>query len=91
MPNINTSTSVQDELNRFHRSAKKARMGDLLVHLIDNVNALRASQVALLAKLDTAGGSVAGLGTNYTSTITPLSTVTGVAITAITTLENRGV
>ena len=92
MSNVNVATTVQDELNRCMPAAKYARLGDLMVHLIDNVNALRVAHAALVAKLDTAGATVTGLGTNYVATCTATSTVpsnNGNAITAITTLENR--
>lgn len=86
MANTKVATSVQDVLNRAFPGAKYSRLGDLLVHLIDNVNALRAANVTLLAKLDADAGVT---DTNYTSLCTPQSTVVSGAITAITTLENR--
>lgn len=86
MANINVATTVQDELNRSMPAAKYARLGDLLVHLIDNLNAYRTANALLLAKLDLDAGVT---DTNYAATVAPLSTITGAAITAITTLENR--
>lgn len=86
MPNNKTATSIQDELNRAFPANKKGRVGDLLVHLIDNVNALRTANAALTAKLDLDAGVT---DTNYTALTAPVSTITGIGITAITTLENR--
>lgn len=86
MANINVAGTVQDKLNRCMPAAKYARLGDLLVHLIDNVNALRASNALLTAKMDLDAGIT---DSNYTALTAPVSTVTGVGITAITTLENR--
>jgi hypothetical protein len=88
MANINVAGTVQDKLNRCLPAAKYVRLGDLLNHLITNVNALQVTNAALLAKLDTAGGTVAGLGTNYTSTLSPVNP-DGTAMMTITTIENR--
>lgn len=89
MQNKNVATSVKDVLNRAFPGAKYSRLGDLLDHLITNVNALQVTQAALLAKLDAAGATVTGLGTNYVSTLSPVKADGTGAITAVTILENR--
>lgn len=91
MPNPKVATTVRDVLNRAFPAANYIRLGDLLEHLIVNVNALQTAHIATTAKLDTAGATVSGLGTNYTATVNPVRPAAngGGPITAITTLENR--
>lgn len=62
--------SHRAELNNAYPAAKAASLGDVIYDLIGTVNDLRAANAALMAKLDAAGVTVTGLGTNYASTIT---------------------
>ncbi len=86
MPNKNVATTVQDVLNRALPAAKYARLGDLLAHLITNVNAMQVSYLALTAKMDLDAGIT---DANYASLTNPVKADGTGAITAITTLENR--
>lgn len=57
------------KLNNIAPGAKEVGLGDIIDDLITAHNDLVAKYNALCAKLDTAGGTVAGLGTNYASTV----------------------
>ncbi len=88
MANQNVAGTVRDVLNRCMPVAKYVRLGDLLDHLVTNVNALQVSHLALTAKMDLDAGIT---DTNYASLTNPVkaaSAGTG-AITAITVLEDR--
>ncbi len=69
MPNINVGISVQRQLNRCMPAAAKAKLGDVLIDVVKQVNSLTVAVNATLAKLDAAGATVTGLGTNYVSTL----------------------
>lgn len=86
MANINVAGTVRDQLNRCMPAAKYVRLGDLLDHLIINVNALQASHLLMSAKLDLDAGVT---DTNYASLTNPVKADGTGAITTITTLENR--
>lgn len=86
MANQNVAGTVRDVLNRSMPAAKYARLGDLLDHLITNVNALQASHLLLTAKLDLDAGVT---DTTYASLTNPVKADGSGAIGTITTLENR--
>lgn len=56
-------------LNHMTPGSKRAGLGDKVDANIDAYNALVTKFNALLAKLDTAGATVTGLGTDYASTL----------------------
>lgn len=48
----------------------KKALTSLLAGIVSDLEQVRAAQAAQNVKLDTAGGTVAGLGTNYNATLT---------------------
>lgn len=69
-------------VNKNSPALQKAKVGDVLAELIAQTNAQTVTINALLVKLDAAGATVTGLGTNYNSTL-------AVPATALVDLENR--
>lgn len=69
-------------VNKNSPAMFKAKVGDVLAELLAQSNAQTATINALLVKLDAAGATVVGLGTNYASTL-------AVPATPIVDLENR--
>jgi hypothetical protein len=66
MANIN----LQQSINKLKLgNADKLLLGTIITGLVNDIETLRAANVALCQKLDTAGGSVASLGTNYNATV----------------------
>jgi hypothetical protein len=50
-------------------NADKLALANIIGGLQADIETLRQANVALCQKLDTAGGTVAGLGTNFNSTV----------------------
>lgn len=66
MPRINATPALN---HTMLGNADKKTLLAITNAVIDDNAQLRANFNALLAKLDTAGGSVANLGTNYAATL----------------------
>lgn len=71
-----TPGSKQDKINRMAPAASKAKLGDTVAELVDQVNALTAANAVLVAKLNLDAGVT---DTNYAA----------VTQTTIKTLEQR--
>lgn len=63
--------SISQAINKMKLgNADKLALSAIVVGLTNDLETLRAKNAALAAKLDTAGATVAGLGTNYVATTT---------------------
>lgn len=76
------SGTRQLAVNKNSPALYKVKAGDVMAELIAQTNAQTAAINALLVKLDAAGATVTGLGTNYSATL-------AVPAVPLVDLENR--
>lgn len=75
------SSIKQSRLNTITKATKDAKLGDVIVELITQVNSLSTKFNALLTKLDSDAANTALNDTNYNSTLATSVT--------ISTIESR--